>query len=275
MRYLLDEVSKYEHSFHDMLMPSRSYEHHVTFMGNVAPSLSLCSENSQCLTPPQLTSINFNESLCEALVKMSPEKIQPQIHQLFSRHHGRDAIASIEDITSHTPCPSFHVPKHQPHRQEKECSDISTKLVNSAFPLFCYSPLSPQIFPIIHNTFQVPKTMKSIHLHYTYRILTPWMTAYNTGTPGMRARASCWHSRNGLLNSSPQHIVVRPPSGVKYRRWSTNSIPHATLIFSCLKQNTWGSHAVTRSSWKPLMSKGVRGVSLCDVHASDVESDCD
>lgn len=32
-RYLLDEVCKYEHGFGDMLMPSRSHERHVTFMG--------------------------------------------------------------------------------------------------------------------------------------------------------------------------------------------------------------------------------------------------
>jgi hypothetical protein len=41
MRYLLDEVSKYEHGYHDMLMPSRSYERHITFMGGTGtPSAS-------------------------------------------------------------------------------------------------------------------------------------------------------------------------------------------------------------------------------------------
>ena len=46
-RYLLDEVSKYEHGYSDMLMPSRSYERHVTFMGG---NHSECSSSTAPLS---------------------------------------------------------------------------------------------------------------------------------------------------------------------------------------------------------------------------------
>ncbi|GBE89867.1 hypothetical protein SCP_1701930 [Sparassis crispa] len=51
-RYLLDEVCKYEHGYSDMVMPSRSFEHHVTFMGDDAvhqSGLAMASSDSMTL----------------------------------------------------------------------------------------------------------------------------------------------------------------------------------------------------------------------------------
>jgi hypothetical protein len=81
MRYLLDEVSKYEHGFHDMLMPSRSYERHVTFMGAVMPS----REHSPNISGATKL-LPSDDALCLALTEMSPEKIRPQIRRLFTEN---------------------------------------------------------------------------------------------------------------------------------------------------------------------------------------------
>jgi hypothetical protein len=84
MRYLLDEVSKYEHGYHDMLMPSRSYERHVTFMGDAVTSPARRSCDPKPLFSIPLNS-NTSSSLCSALLELSPKKIHPQIQQLFAQ----------------------------------------------------------------------------------------------------------------------------------------------------------------------------------------------
>jgi hypothetical protein len=84
MRYLLDEVSKYEHGYHDMLMPSRSYERHVTFMGDAVTPPARNSCGPQALFPIPLDS-NTSSSLCSALIELSPKKIRPQIQLLFAQ----------------------------------------------------------------------------------------------------------------------------------------------------------------------------------------------